>query len=81
MILYAFPIRLEHMRGFSASLSMLFSGGVKVIENNCINNLHYLIIFDLITFNGLRPVIHQLTRVKTWKTYILKTAIKIDEII
>lgn len=31
--------------------------GDQVIKNNCINNLHNLLIFDLITFNGLRPVI------------------------
>jgi hypothetical protein len=39
----------EHMRGYFASLSMRFIGGLSVIENNCINNLHSFIFFDLIS--------------------------------
>jgi hypothetical protein len=55
-LLYAL-LTFEHMRGFFASLSMRFIGADWVSENNCINNLHSFIIFDLILFNGFRPVI------------------------
>ena len=38
--------------------------------------MHYLIIYYLISFNGFRPVIHQLTRVKKMENLYIENGYK-----